>query len=185
MLKTVTEAKSLQDIRMDFISSKIRPLEWLGDNASRIDDYTRLAKDCDVILELGVYTGLTTTAFLLAKPKRLISIDNNSVHFSLLHELNRLAALQETDFTFLNINDLDYESDGQDLLLIDTTHYYDQTLKELEKFGPRTRKRIVLHDCASHEGVFQAVAEWLWHHKLFHIAEHDNRGDGICVLERY
>jgi hypothetical protein len=185
MSEAVIGTQSLHDIRMDFIASRIFPLEWLGDNVSRIDDYTRLAKDCDVILELGVYTGLTTTAFLLSKPKELVSVDTTRKYFTLLHEIERLALLQNTKFRFVEMNDLDYESRGQDLLLIDTTHFYDQTLKELERFGPKTRKRIVLHDCASHKGVFQAVTEWLWYNKNFFIAEHDNRGDGICVLERY
>ncbi|WP_294535486.1 hypothetical protein [uncultured Rhodoblastus sp.] len=184
-LNAVIETRSLQEIRSDFIAAKILPTVWLGDNVSRIDDYTRLAENCDEILECGVYTGLTTTAFLLARPKKLVSIDTTSKYFSLLADLSRLAKNQGTEFTFLEMNDLDYESEGQDLLLIDTTHFYDQTLKELDRFGPNTRKRIILHDCASHEGVFQAVSEWLWCNKNFYIAEHDNRGDGLCVLERY
>ncbi|MEI7494563.1 MAG: hypothetical protein WCJ92_08240 [Alphaproteobacteria bacterium] len=48
----------------------ILPIDWLGDSPSRLDQYINLAIDCDEILELGVYSGLTTVAFLLALPKK-------------------------------------------------------------------------------------------------------------------
>ncbi|MDR3560402.1 MAG: hypothetical protein P4N59_03020 [Negativicutes bacterium] len=185
MSKSLTDSRNLEDIREQFLAEKILPTIWLGDSASRFDDYTKYAQGCETILELGVYTGLTTTAFLLANPKKLISIDHTASNFSIRHQIEYLAEKQGTEFHFLEMNDLDYESSGQDLLLIDTTHFYDQTLKELERFGGLTRQRIVLHDCASHDGVMKAVCDWLFTNKEFYISLHDNRGDGVCVLQRY
>jgi hypothetical protein len=177
--------RNLQQLRKEFTTFKIKPTEWLGDSPTRFDDYTRYATGCETILELGVYTGLATCAFLLAQPKKITSIDITSEYLKILEDLNFAADKQNTHFQFFEMNDLEFANDGQDLLFIDTTHTYEQTKEELKKFGHITKKRIVLHDIASHFGVYRAVVEWLWENKDFFISEHDNRGDGIIVLQKY
>lgn len=177
--------RNLQELRKQFTTYKILPIDWLGDSPTRFDDYTRYAQNCESILELGVYTGLATTAFLLAQPKKLTSIDLTSQFMTVLDELKITATKQGTLFELIVMNDLEFMSESHDLLFIDTTHTYEQTTQELEIFGQKTNKRIVLHDIASHIGVYQAVFEWLWKNKNFYISEHDNRGDGVIVLQRY
>jgi len=181
---TKTYDDQLIQLRQDFINRLIKPIEWLGDAPERFDDYTRYAEGCESILELGVYSGLSTAAFLSARPKKLTSLDVTFKNLSVRKELDEIAKRQGTDLKFLEINDLEYVSEGHDLLFIDTTHAYKHTLLELERFGQLTRKRIVLHDVASHMGVYKAVFEWLWENKNFYISEHDSRGDGVCVLQR-
>jgi hypothetical protein len=61
---------NIQDLRHLFMLGRILPLDWLGDSPSRFDMYTKFAEGCESILELGVYSGLTTTAFLLSIPKK-------------------------------------------------------------------------------------------------------------------
>lgn len=177
--------KNLQELRTEFIGYRITPTEWLGDSPSRFDQYTNLAKDCDEILELGVYSGLTSVAFLLALPKKLISIDITDTYFNVKDEVSNAANKLHIDYKFLIMNDLEYESHGQDLLFIDTSHTYEHTLLELKHFGQLTRKKIILHDVSSFIGVYRAVFEWLWANKNFYISFHDTRGDGLIVLDRH
>lgn len=175
---------NIQDLRQRFMLGRIPPLDWLGDSPSRFDMYTKFSEGCESILELGVYSGLTTTAFLLSIPKKIISIDITDQYFSNKNLLKDIAKNMGVDYTFLLMNDLEFESAGQDLLFIDTTHTFEQTLAELNKFGQLTRKRIILHDVSSHMGVYRAVFQWLWNNKNFYIKYHDSRGDGLIVLDR-
>lgn len=175
---------TLQSLRLQFIQYQVHPTEWLGDSPSRFDAYTAYAKGCDSILELGVYSGLTTTAFLLANPKKIVSIDITDEYFKNKYLLEQLASSLNIQYEFYVTNDLEFTSNGHDLLFIDTSHTYEQTLAELNKFGQLTQKRIVLHDVSSFFGVYRAVFEWLWENKNFHVVEHDTRGDGVVVLDR-
>ncbi|WP_155675218.1 hypothetical protein, partial [Burkholderia territorii] len=83
--------RTVQQLRMEFLQYKIEPIGWLGDSPSRFDFYTRTAAGCDSILELGVFTGLTTTAFMLAQPKRLVSVDITDQYFHIQDELKHAA----------------------------------------------------------------------------------------------
>jgi predicted O-methyltransferase YrrM len=176
--------RNLQELRKAFTTYKILPIEWLGDSPTRFDDYTRYASGCRSILELGTYTGLATTALLLAKPQKMVTIDVSDHNLTILDELILAASKQNTLFEFIKISDLEFRSDDYELLFIDTTHTYEQTVQELEIFGKNANK-IVLHDIASFPGVHRAVFEWLYRNKQFFILEHDNRGDGIIVLQKY
>lgn len=176
---------SIQELRRKFVNREIGPFDWLGDSPMRFDDYTRYAAGCKRILELGVYTGLSTAAWLMAEPESLVSIDITDEYFSLRPSIEKIARDMGIDYQFLKMNDLDYKSTGHDLLFIDTTHTFEQTIQELNNFGQFTSKRIVMHDMASHPGVYQAVFQWLWENKNFRIIEHDSRGNGVVVMERY
>ncbi len=177
--------RTLQQLRLEFITYKIGPYEWLGDSPSRLDFYTEVAKGCDRILELGVYSGLSTTAFMLSQPKSLLSIDITDQFLSIKDELVENAKINGIDYNFVMTDDLTYEPFEHDMLFVDTTHTYEQTMAELNRFGPHARKKIVLHDMRSAFGVYNAVFQWLWENPQFHLVHHDARGDGVAVLERY
>jgi hypothetical protein len=176
--------RSLQELRAEFLEYRIEPTGWLGDSPSRFDFYTETARGCETILELGVFTGLTTTALMLASPKRLVSVDISDAYFHIRSEVEAAAKTLGVDFEFRMADDLVMDAFPCDLLFIDTTHTYEQTLAELNRFGPLTRRKIILHDTAM-ASVFQAVFQWLWENKTFHIVHHDSRGSGAMVLERY
>lgn len=176
--------RNLQQIRIDFQRYLIHPIDWLGDSPSRFDLYTELSQGCESILELGVYSGLSTVAFLLSNPKKIRSIDITSEYFKIFNEVDYNAKILNIDYQFIVMDDLNYISDGHDLLFIDTSHSYEHTLAELNRFGQNTRKKIILHDVSSFFGVYQSVFQWLWENKNFHITLHDTRGDGVIVLER-
>ena len=134
--------------------------------------------EAKVILELGVRTGNSTRAFLaVAKTldAKVISVD--------IADCSHVA--NSDRWFFVQMDDLKFEIDGPvDILFIDTSHEYEQTLKELERFSPKVRKggKILLHDTVSCPGVLLAVNSYLDEHPgEFIFTNHDNC-NGLGVL---
>lgn len=99
------------------------------------------------VLELGVRSGNSTAAFLAAAEKNLGQV------WSV--DISRPRVPQEwfmSDFwTFIEGNDLEVAEllpSGVDVLFIDTSHAYRQTLLELELYAGRVKAggKIILHD---------------------------------------
>jgi len=109
--------------------------------------YDILLKDYKSVLELGVRWGTSTTALLLAVKKtggHLTSIDISECIGA--QEMIKKLKLSRY-WTFIHSNDLDVEWNKQiDMLFIDTSHTYSQTLAELEKYSPYVTGVIYLHD---------------------------------------
>lgn len=109
------------------------------------------------ILELGVRAGHSTCAFLSAiksKKGKLVSIDIDDCS----------DVFNSPDWEFHRMNDLDFDTNAQfDIIFIDTSHTYDQTLAELRKFAPNLKKNgaILLHDTISYPPVSQAIQAYL------------------------
>jgi hypothetical protein len=90
--------RTLEDLRADYVDLKIVPTNWLGDSPTRFDTYKRYASSVDSIIEFGVYTGLSTCAWLSGRPKRLRSYDITDRYLSVLDELAHNAEQNGTDF---------------------------------------------------------------------------------------
>lgn len=177
--------RSLDQLKKDFINLEIEPTDWLGDSPSRFDTYARYASQVDSIVEFGVYTGLSTCAWLSGKPKKLRSYDITDRNLSVLPELEYNAQLNETDFTFKIANSLEIDIEPCDLLFIDTVHKFDHCLAELNRHANKAGRYIVLHDPSDWPGVFEAVIKYLHYNRSWHIVEHCNKNSGLLVLERY
>lgn len=177
--------RSLPELKQDFVNLVITPTAWLGDSPDRFDTYARYASQVDSITEFGVYTGLSTCAWLSGKPKKLRSYDITDQNLSVLDELKANAELNNTDFEFAIANSLEIEIEPCDLLFIDTVHKRDHCLAELNRHGACANKYIVLHDPSDWPGVFEAVIIFLHHNRQWHIVEHCNKNSGLLVLERY
>jgi len=116
----------------------------------------KLALDVEAkrILELGVLNGGSTSAFLEAAKilnAKVISIDKEDC-----------SHISDSPFwEFHQIDDLDYVlEEPVDILFIDTSHTYDQTLGELRKFSPMA-KVVLLHDTESYPEVKKAIKDYL------------------------
>lgn len=177
--------RTLEQLREDFINLIIKPTAWLGDSPDRFDTYARLASQVDSIVEFGVYTGLSTCAWLSGKPKCLRSYDITDQNLSVLSELEHNATINGTDFAFKIANSLEIEIEPCDLLFIDTVHTMDHCLAELNRHGNKANRYIVLHDPSDWPGVFEAVIKYLHYNRQWHIVEHCNKNSGLLVLERY
>ncbi len=177
--------RTLSELKDDFISLKIQPTAWLGDSPDRFDTYARYAGQVDSITEFGVYTGLSTCAWLSGQPKILRSYDITDSNLTVLPELEANAKLTGIDFKFAIANSLEIDIEPCDLLFIDTVHKRDHCLAELDRHAKKAQRYIVLHDPSDWPGVFEAVITFLHYNRQWHIVEHCNRESGLLVLERY
>jgi len=177
--------RTLDQLKQAFINLEIKPTAWLGDSPQRFDTYQRYASQVDSIVEFGVYTGLSTCAWLMGQPKKLRSYDITAANLSVLDEFKYNATLNQTDFEFAIANSLEIDIDPCDLLFIDTVHKYNHCLAELNRHAEKAKRYIVLHDPSDWPGVFEAVIKYLHHNRQWHIIEHCNRNSGLLVLERY
>lgn len=140
-----------------------------------------------MVLELGIRTGESTVAFLQAAKEiggNVTSIDRDSCNDAkkLISDLNL------TDFwSFAQSDDLKIDWQKPiDHLFIDTSHTYEQTLKELEKFTPFVKPGgiVTLHDIISCPEVLSAINEYIKDkthikfYKFFH-----NNGLGILRIK--
>lgn len=105
-----------------------------------------LAEESLVVTEMGVRSGISTIAWLMGRPQKLISYDlyKQEPEIPLIENLNKECGV--TNFTFVVADVLKVDIETTDVLFIDTWHAYAQLSKELKKHGPKARKYIVFHD---------------------------------------
>jgi GT2 family glycosyltransferase/Flp pilus assembly protein TadD len=147
-----------------------------------------LAWDCRHVTEMGTRAGVSTTAFLIAQPDKLVCYD-----FGKYPQIDRLRALSgPTKFVFHQADVLKVEIEETDLLFIDTLHNYDQLSEELRLHADHVRRYIVLHDTTTfgergetegHRGLWPAVEEFLAK-GAFRLKRRDENNNGLTVLER-
>jgi hypothetical protein len=177
--------RTINQLRDDFISLKIQPTNWLGDSPDRFNTYKLYAEKVESIVEFGVYTGLSTTAFLSGNPKKLTSYDITDSYLTVLPELYHYADQEKINFQFLIGSSLEVNIEEVDLLFIDTVHKRKHTEAELKKHANKVKKYIILHDTTAWPGVFEAVSYFLIENHNWHIIEHCNKNSGLLVLKRY
>jgi hypothetical protein len=160
------------------------------------------ASQCAVVAELGVDIGQSTTAFLMAQPRSVISVDlHQTPELDELARMGKGYGLTTNWFTTLvGVTAWEFwQTDSRqctlprvDLLLIDSAHYYEQTKQELERHAPKVNQWILLHDTVSYGlngeggkvGIMQAITEFLAEHGEWSEREHLNNNNGLMVLER-
>lgn len=177
--------RNINQLKDDFINLRISPTDWLGDSPTRFDTYSRYASMVDTIVEFGVYTGLSTTAFLYGKPKKMRSYDITSKFLSIMPELYHYSKNENIDFEFNIGNSLEVDIDNTDLLFIDTVHKKKHTAAELQRHFKNVNKYIIFHDTTAWPGVFEAAVEFLIKNNDWFIVEHCNKNSGLLVLKKY
>jgi hypothetical protein len=112
----------------------------INEHLSTLKNYS---DECDHITEMGVRNIVSTWAFLMGNPKKLISYDINQINESIIKDL-----LIDTniEFNFILGDTTKIEIEETDLLFIDTLHNYEQLKIELELHGNKSKKYIILHD---------------------------------------
>jgi len=105
--------------------------------------YYLLARECETILECGVDHGISTRVFIWgledngSENKRLDSIDINQTKFN-----------PNCPFwKFYHMDCLKFKiKEEYDMILLDTSHTYEQTISELKKFDKYAKKYLLIHD---------------------------------------
>lgn len=189
----------------------IEKFEHYKNNRSDINEHfdtlRRYASECDTIVEMGVRQIISTWAFLMGKPKKIISIDFNhpSIFGGNLDEVYEITNETSIDYQFLLANTLECEIEECDLLFIDTWHDYQQLKSELYRHSEKTKKYIILHDTLSFgftnetlyetygdqrpetnlpKGLNVAIDEFLLTNKNWYIHERFAHNNGLTILKR-
>lgn len=153
-----------------------------------------LAKECDHVTEFGTRWGVSTSALLYAKPKKLVCYDISCRRaISVLKELSG-----DTEFEFHKADVLEIEIEPTDFLFIDTWHAYIQLKKELELHAIKAKKIMAFHDTVTFArhgdtckgtrdpggGLMDAIDEFLNENNEWKIDKHYQNNNGLLVLRR-
>jgi hypothetical protein len=179
-----------------------------SDINEHLETLKKYAQECDVIVEMGVRSIVSTWAFLAANPKKLTSLDlYNPAHFGgNLQEVYDAASFSDIDFKFVEQDSLTYDIESCGLLFLDTWHDFLQLKKELTRHHSKVNKYIILHDTVSYgyvdeksademgvlndvetnlpKGLLPAIEEFLYHNKNWVIWEKKPNNNGLTVLKR-
>lgn len=181
------EANSIAK-RFDWIK---KDYTYTRDIIEHLDTLKGYASRCPIIVELGTREGISTTAFALAKPKKLYCYDVIGTPF--LEELRTMCKKENIGMYFLIANDLEIEIPVCDLLFIDTWHTYKQLSQELKLHGNSSSKYIIFHDTETFgavgedgttPGLNQAISEFLIENPHWKLKERYTNNNGLTILER-
>lgn len=161
-----------------------------SDINEHVPTLNRLAGDCQRVTEMGVRSGVSTAAFLFARPDSITCYDLDQ-HQNIATFAG--AALEAgIDFTFVQGDVLTQRIAETDLLFLDTYHTYDQVRQELILHAGQVRRYLVLHDTTTfavqgeggQTGIWAAVQEFLASHPEWRLAEKYENNNGLTVLAR-
>ena len=155
----------------------------------------RYTEECDHVTEMGVRWVVSTYAFMMGKPKTLISYDIEPIeNWGTGREfLTNLAKENGVHFEFHVADTLKIEIEQTDLLFLDTDHTYKQVKSELELHGNKSNKYIIFHDTTSFElggfdydetGIWKAIEEFLEANPHWTIHERFTNNNGLTILKR-
>lgn len=162
-----------------------------SDINEHVERFRQLGAECAHVTEFGVRRGVSTIAWIAARPKRLICYDTmRTADGDCLQDIARSAGVA---FEYRIQDVLQTSIEETDLLFIDTEHTYDQLRQELELHADKARKYIVLHDtelnaqCGSvpgTRGLWSAVTEFLAARPEWAIQARYKNNNGLTVLVR-
>ena len=149
-----------------------------------------LALECDVVVELGFRTGVSTSAFLAAERPTVHSYD-----YAPSQPHVRELTLQYPKFRFYTGDSRKADIPECDLLFIDTDHTEATTLTELVAHSRKVKNWIVLHDTTTFgradrkpgkgRGILAAVDWFLKNPPLiWRVQLHINNNNGLTILQR-
>ena len=154
----------------------------------------RYAEECDHVTEMGVRWVVSTFAFMMGKPKKLISIDIDPIEKYKIKtsDLVLLAKTAGVEFEFILGDTTKIEIEETDFLFIDTLHTYNQLKKELFLHSNKAKKYIGFHDTTTfaqvgeykEKGLWPAIEEFLNDNPEWVIAEKFENNNGLTILKR-
>lgn len=151
-----------------------------------------LASECDIVVELGVRSIVSTWAFLISGCKWLVSVDihhpskyhdydPNGCNLDLVYsEAKRLGV----HFDFIEADTLQLDIPSCDLIFFDTLHTYEHLSKELERHGHKASKYLVFHDTVSCPEIMAAIQQYMFTTKSWGIVHHYQNNNGLLILQR-
>lgn len=172
--------------------------ETKSDINEHLPTILQYAKECKHITEMGVRTGVSTTAFLHADPDKLISYDiilddNVTTWFDYAKKIGK-------DYSYIKADTLKIKIEPTDLLFLDTVHQYRQVKAELILHAGKVNKYIIFHDTETfgergqdptvdfgydgHLGIWYAIEEFLKRNSQWKIVYKTPKNNGLTIIEK-
>ena len=168
--------------------------ESVSDINQHLPTLKRYAEECEHITEMGVRWVVSTYAFMMGFPKKLVSIDLDSIEkFNIkIDDLKNLASNNNIEFDFIVGDTRKIDINETDLLFIDTWHVYEQLKIELTLHGNKAKKYIIMHDTEERGergedgglGLNLAINEFISNNPHWEIHEHYPNCCGLTILKR-
>jgi hypothetical protein len=152
-------------------------------------------KDVETVIELGLRTAHSCVGMLAGRPKTMTSYDISDHWRGIYyHKMVEKIIPPETEWKFIQANDLYIEIPECDFLFIDTLHTKNQLSKELALHSSKAKKYIGFHDTVSfgHRGedgsaggLMDAIGEFLKRElDIWEIIEDRKNNNGLMILKR-
>jgi hypothetical protein len=172
-----------------------------GDINENLPVLRRYTEKCEIIVEMGVRSVVSTWAFLAGNPKEITSIDLYHPSYYKSHDpqgcdidlVEKSSRDQNIKFSFIQADVLSIEIPECDLLFIDTKHDYTQLKEELEIHSGKVKKFIIFHDTETFKskgetpgdpGIWKAIEEFLDKDQRWEILEHLENNNGLTIIGR-
>lgn len=136
------------------------------------------------IVEMGVRSIVSTWALLVAKPRKLTSIDivHPSNYGANLGEVYQLAGEEGIEFNFIQADTHNITIEECDMLFIDTIHTYAHLSKELELHAGKVKHCLAFHDTTSCPEVYTAILDFIQKNPSWRIDLHRENNNGLLFL---
>lgn len=160
------------------------------------------ASKCKHITEMGVRGVVSTYAFLMGRPEKLIGYDIGEYKENVA-ECKAIAEAEKLNWNFIIADVLQVGIEATDFLFIDTFHTATQLQKELKLHAGRVKKYIGFHDTKtfwengepSYEsvagkgtdcgmGLKYALMPFLAYNPEWKIVYQTDRNNGLTIIER-
>lgn len=172
-IKTIDEFYPL--IRSDF--AKAHGEDYLL-YLDRIESYIQ---ECQSYRELGTMQGASLSAALTNKIIKAHCID---IDMSRIRQLLHIFKPYNVVFTESDSLSDRIVPEPTDFLLIDSLHQPTHVTSELNKYGKKTNKYILLHDTHKQSGIRVAVDSWVKINPEWEVVEHCKLNVGFSVLKK-
>jgi len=172
-----------------------------SDINEHLETLYNLAKECNHITEMGVRNVVSTWAFILRNPEKLVGIDIHT------NENIEEAKFIYPKWDFKQADTTKIQIEQTDLLFIDTLHIYSQLKKELALHANKVNKYIVFHDTETYghkdeptnwqtpqimknyfienkTGLIPAIDEFLELNENWYIYKKYTNNNGMLILKR-
>jgi hypothetical protein len=158
-----------------------------GDINLHVPTLYHLALQCHDVVELGVRTGISTRAFLRAAQ---FGVKLRSVDLELDANVQQLFWMAERHgypVQLIQHDSRTFETDGCDLLFIDTWHTGEVLRAELNQHGQKVRKFIAFHDTAPDSAgpeLWPVIHEFLANNPSWRVEYQNDNNNGLLVLAK-
>ena len=187
------EIKKESKIKKRFEIYKSQPRD-ISEHLNTLKQYGDM---CNIIVELGVNEGISTSAWALSlvennQPYRKVYC-YDYIKQPIMDEFLKECGEEEINLKFILANDLEVEIPECDLLFVDTLHEGSQLREELKLHADKVKKWIIFHDTESFrwrgvrpgtEGLQPAIDDFLINNKEWFLKQHFTNCNGLTIIER-